>query len=208
MTNHAGPASPQCAADMLFHLARTASHPGSDNRLTTAQWAALRFFDRASAPSRTPSGFARFHATTRGTASQTVKSLEQLGFLQRVRSPRDGRSVIFELTAAGRDGLAGDPLRILEGALEGLPQSDVRRLCDVLRASMAAVSNHRDEAMMGTCGGCRNLTAASQAGEYVPICGGTGERLATADFERLCVEFSAKAIGADSAEPDQAQAKP
>ncbi|HKN41440.1 MAG TPA: hypothetical protein VJV87_00945, partial [Sphingomicrobium sp.] len=38
-------------------------------------WMALRFFSRANSFSRTPSAFAEFQATTRGTATQAIKAL-------------------------------------------------------------------------------------------------------------------------------------
>ncbi len=196
------PASPQCAADMLFHLARSASHPGSDTALTAAQWAALRFFARASRPSRTPSGFARFHATTRGTASQTVKSLERLGYLTRVSSAHDRRSVTFELTETGCDCLGNDPLRVLEAALEKLPPAEVRRLCDVLQSSMVAVAGNQDETVLGTCNDCRNLTRGGEGGADLPVCGRTSERLEASDFARLCVQFSPKVTGPEDSNPD------
>lgn len=190
MMEKTGPASPQCAADMLFHLARSAGQDDSATPLTPAQWAALRFFARASRLSRTPSGFASFHATTRGTASQTVKSLERLGLLARVRAPQDGRSVIFEPTEAGRDRLSRDPMRRLEAALGRLSEGDVRRLCEVLQASMEAVAGAQDAAVLGTCGDCRNLTPAEDTEGGLPGCACTGDRLAPADFDRLCVRYA------------------
>src|SRR6516225_1312032 len=50
----------------------------------------LRFFARANSFSRTPSAFAEFQATTRGTASQSIKALEAGGYLVRQRSQADG----------------------------------------------------------------------------------------------------------------------
>ena len=47
----------------------------------------LRYFARANTFSRTPSAFAEFQATTRGTASQAIKVLEARGYL--ARSLRD-----------------------------------------------------------------------------------------------------------------------
>ena len=175
---------------MIFHLARGASRGDEDGALTAAQWAALRFFARASRLSRTPSGFARFNATTRGTASQTVKSLERLGYLQRTRAPRDGRSVIFELTEAGCECLSRDPLLSLEAALGQLPDDDVRRLCDVLQSSMKGVADRQGASVLGTCRDCRNLTADEGSADDVPVCACTGDRLAPADFDRLCVRYA------------------
>jgi len=194
----------ECAADMLFHLARSAGQGDGDAALTPAQWAALRFFERSSRLSRTPSGFASYHATTRGTASQTLKSLERLGFLGRVRSLRDGRSVNFELTEAGRDCLKRDPLRRLEAALGRLPEDDVRRLRHVLQASLDALASGQGEAALGTCGDCRNLTPANDTDGGRPICACTGETLASADFDRLCVHYAPapeRIGGAERSEP-------
>src|SRR6516165_1271169 len=58
---------------------------GYDGELSPAQWMALRYFARANTFSRTPSAFAEFQATTRGTASQAIKALEAGGYLVRQR---------------------------------------------------------------------------------------------------------------------------
>ena len=90
-------------SDLLVHIGRSAWAEDADSELTAAQWAALRFLARANRVSRTPSAFASFQATTRGTASQCLKSLVDKGFLARQRSETDGRSVRFEVTDLGRD---------------------------------------------------------------------------------------------------------
>ena len=79
---------------------------GYDGELSPAQWMALRFFARANSFSRTPSAFAEFQATTRGTASQAIKALEAGGYLVRQRSEADGRSVTLRLTNKGKKALA------------------------------------------------------------------------------------------------------
>jgi DNA-binding MarR family transcriptional regulator len=75
---------------------------GYDGKLSPAQWVALRYFARANTFSRTPSAFAEFQATTRGTASQTIKTLEAGGYMVRQRSKEDGRSVSLRLTSKGK----------------------------------------------------------------------------------------------------------
>ncbi len=67
--------------ELVFHLGRIASGEGLVEGLTAAQWSVLRYFAQANRFSRTPSAFAAFHGTTRGTASQTIKSLETQGYL-------------------------------------------------------------------------------------------------------------------------------
>jgi DNA-binding MarR family transcriptional regulator len=96
-------------ADLVFHLGRIASGEGLAEGLTPAQWAVLRYFARANRFSRTPSAFAAFHGTTRGTASQMIKNLEIQGYLTRMRSDADGRSTRLDLTDKARDILSNDP---------------------------------------------------------------------------------------------------
>jgi hypothetical protein len=57
-------------AELLLLVGRLVQADGYDGELSPAQWMALRFFARANSFSRTPSAFAEFQATTRGTASQ------------------------------------------------------------------------------------------------------------------------------------------
>src|SRR6476469_6003032 len=74
----------RAAADLVLRLSRAALGEGFVEALTSAQWTAPRYFSRANRFSRTVSAFAEFHATTRGTASQTVKSLIKPGYLARM----------------------------------------------------------------------------------------------------------------------------
>jgi len=85
-------------AELVVQLGRIAHGYGYTEGLTPAQWSALRYLSRANRFSRTVSAFAEFHATTRGTASQTVKCLVARGYLSRTRSPRDGRSARLQVT--------------------------------------------------------------------------------------------------------------
>src|SRR5262245_7882567 len=86
-------------AELLLLVGRLVQAEGYDGELSPAQWMALRYFARANTFSRTPSAFAEFQATTRGTASQAIKALEAGGYLVRQRSKADGRSVSLRLTS-------------------------------------------------------------------------------------------------------------
>src|ERR1700751_4283971 len=86
-------------AELLLLLGRFVQADGYDGKLSPAQWMALRFFARANRFSRTPSAFAEFQATTRGTASQAIRALEAGGYLVRQRSKADGGSVSLRLTS-------------------------------------------------------------------------------------------------------------
>ena len=106
-------------AELLLLVGRLVQADGYEGELSPAQWMALRFFARANSFSRTPSAFAEFQATTRGTASQAIKALEAGGYLVRQRSQADGRSVTLRLTDKGHEVIARDPFEV-SGARRGL----------------------------------------------------------------------------------------
>src|SRR5262245_36960356 len=105
-------------AELLLLVGRLVQAEGYDGELSPAQWMALRYFARANTFSRTPSAFAEFQATTRGTASQAIKALEAGGYLVRQRSKADGRSVSLRLTSKGKKALARDPFEVLVRAVD------------------------------------------------------------------------------------------
>lgn len=184
------------AAELLIHLARLAQAPGEDRsgpRLTPAQWTALRFFARANRLSRTPSAFSAFHATTRGTASQTVKSLVAQGLLERHRNEDDGRSIRFELTAAGRAALAEDPLRQLSDRLARLPEAERARFLDALKVLAGDLSQENAVPAFGTCGDCAHCER-SPAGE--PFCRCAETLVMAGEMDALCIEFRPRGPGA------------
>ncbi|MHA7833970.1 MAG: MarR family winged helix-turn-helix transcriptional regulator [Algiphilus sp.] len=195
----AAAADAQRTAEMLVHVGRIARCEAQAPSLTPAQWAALRFFAHANRMSRTPSAFARFHATTRGTASQTVKSLETAGHLERRRADADGRSVVFDLTPSGWAQLAADPLNRLSAAIEALPPAQQESLSAALQQLAGTLAHDRDGQAFGSCGQCGFLGSAEQAG--CPFqCRCTGALLSDEDFQRLCANFTPRAAVESSAE--------
>src|SRR5437588_12906782 len=101
------------AAELLLLMGRLVQAEGYQGGLSPAQWMALRFFARANSFSCTPSAFAEFQATTRGTASQAIKALEAGAYLVRQRSEADGRSVSLRLTNKRKKAHAHDPSEVL-----------------------------------------------------------------------------------------------
>lgn len=174
-------------AELMIHIGRSARGEDAGAALTAAQWTGLRFFARANSASRTPSAFASFQATTRGTASQTVKSLETKGLLARRRSEHDGRSVVFEITEDGRAMLCEDPLRQLMAALDRLPAA----ACETLSLSLAQVAADlaalRGCRAFGTCDGCSHY--AADGGSKGGYCACVAADLAPEEIGRLCANF-------------------
>jgi DNA-binding MarR family transcriptional regulator len=179
------------AAELLIHLARLAQS-GGDHRLTPAQWTALRFFARANRLSRTPSAFSVFHATTRGTASQTVKSLVALGLLERHRNEEDGRSIRFELTEAGRAALEADPLHALAQRIAALPAPTRAALTEALRTLIGGLALGQDVPVFGTCGDCAHCDLPAPGA--APVCRCAEATLMAGEMDALCIEFSPRAV--------------
>lgn len=177
-------------ADLLLHLGRAASAGEAGTRLTSAQWVALRYFSRANSRSCTPSAFASFHSTTRGTASQTVKSLEKAGLIARFRSEDDGRSVRFRVTETGERVLAEDPLKRLVAAIDGVDPATRATLSECLPHLIERVAGSTCQTVFGTCQDCCNLSGPDGTG---PRCKCMDLALAPDDMERLCVNFVPRA---------------
>ncbi len=180
-------------AELLVHIGRSARAEDSGAALTAAQWTALRFFARANLASSTPSAFASFQATTRGTASQTIKSLVNKELLSRRKSKSDGRSVQFEVTRAGRDMLNQDPLRHLSAAIGDLPEVDQTVLERLLPVLTVALAEQRSTPAFGTCNDCRFYENRDGTG----YCACVAVDLAPSEIGKLCANFSLTLPGAD-----------
>lgn len=176
-------------ADLVLQLTRAAYGDCGPTGLTQAQWIALRFFGRTNRFSRTVSGFADFHATTRGTASQTVKSLVDKGYLVRQRSERDGRSVQFELTPLARRRLREDPLEAVVRASSTLTDPQRTRTVESLRAVLGELMEARQRERIGQCRLCGYLET-DDAGSHCRL---LQEPLESGELEELCIRYRPRA---------------
>ncbi len=177
--------------ELVLHLGRIASGEGLVEGLTAAQWAVLRYFAQANRFSRTPSAFAAFHATTRGTASQTIKSIETLGYLTRMRSEDDRRSVRLVLTDKARAILANDPFESLVRAADSLPPSVQGHFANALQRMLGQVAQERGKPPFGTCTSCQHLESngSSREGQAPYACGFASEPLLLEELDGVCINF-------------------
>ena len=181
-------------AELLLLVGRLVQAGGYDGELSPAQWMALRYFARANQFSRNPAAFAEFQATTRGTASQAIKSLEAGGYLVRQRSQADGRSVNLRLTSKGKKTLARDPFEVLVravGSLDAREQTAVHRALHQVLTTVAASGAHRRFGVCEDCtyfGGerCCNPTIASPSTSERQM---LGVPIQPEDAGLLCVHF-------------------
>jgi DNA-binding MarR family transcriptional regulator len=170
---------------------------GYDGELSPAQWMALRFFARANSFSRTPSAFAEFQATTRGTASQAIKALEAGGYLVRQRSKADRRSVSLRLTNKGNKALARDPFEVLVRAVGSLDAEEQTAMHDAVHHVLTTVAASGAHRRFGVCQDCAYLGGEtccdSTSATPPPLkCLLFGVPIQPEDAGLLCVHFQPK----------------
>ena len=178
-------------AELVTQLGRYAYGDTPAVGLTPAQWTALRYFSRANRFSRTVSAFAEFHATTRGTASETVKSLVQGSYLKRTPSSSDGRSAQLNVTSKARAILSNDPFQRLTRAADTLSMTARRALTRGLDRMLGELAQDLDKPRFGVCTECRHLCGDGVCLEGQPPyrCGLLNEPLAEPEIGQLCVNF-------------------
>ena len=184
-------------AELILHLGRMASGDGLVAGLTPSQWAVLRYFARANRFSRTPSAFAAFHGTTRGTASQVIKSLVAQGYLKQTRSKADGRSVRLDLTEKARAIIAEDPVEALVRAADALPPGIRSNFLGGLQRVLGHLASETGKTVFGTCESCMHFGGDACCREGLPAyaCGFLNEPLFEEELNELCINFTSDGPG-------------
>lgn len=179
-------------AESILHLGRIASGDGLVGGLTQGQWAVLRYFARANRFSRVPSAFAAFHGTTRGTASQAIKSLVAQDYLKQTQSETDGRSVRLDLTDKASAIIAKDPIEALVGATDALPPGVRGHFSNILRRMLGHVALETGKPLFGTCETCEHFEGDGCCKEGVPdyLCMFLNEPLNEEELGELCINFT------------------
>ncbi|MEX2515874.1 MAG: MarR family transcriptional regulator [Gammaproteobacteria bacterium] len=183
--------SDRTVAELVMQLGCLARGDKFIGDLTFAQWTAIRYFSRANRFSRTVSAFAEFHGTTRGTASQTVKSLVQNGYLSRKRSKSDGRSIDFTLTYKSKKLLAEDPFEALVVAAGALSNSASHTVARGLERMLRTMAQQRGKCHFGMCPSCKYFQEDGCYANGKPnyCCSLVDEPLMEAETQQLCVNF-------------------
>jgi DNA-binding MarR family transcriptional regulator len=177
------------AAQLIERLERLARLGESSVRLNPAQWDALRYFARANRFSRTPAALAAYLASTRGTVSRTLVSLETKGYLMRGKSERDGRSVEVGLTRKGKAALRSDPIVDLASDIEAALGGESGDLVVSLQRTLANAIARNQGRPFGACFTCRHFRTSSSREAGMPYhCALLNEPLSAADSRSICVE--------------------
>lgn len=177
------------AAHLIDRLERLARSGELADRLNPAQWDALRYLSRANRFSRTPAALADYLASTRGTVSRTLASLESKGFVTRKPSARDGRSVEFALTREAEQALKHDPLLALAADIEQATGGDAAALLDGLRRTLRNAIARNSGRAFDACFSCRHFRAQVRPASRTPHhCALLDEPLSEIDSRAICVE--------------------
>jgi DNA-binding MarR family transcriptional regulator len=190
------PISPEAleAARLIDRLERLTRFGEQSGDLNPAQWEALRYLGQANRFSRTPAALADYLASTRGTISRTLASLETKGYVERRNNLRDGRSVEFVLTGKAAATLEGDPLLALAEDIEKAAGSDMVPMLEGLRRTLrAAIARNRGRAF-GACRSCSYFRANVRPDSpSVHHCGLLDEPLSDEESRLICTEHQPRA---------------
>lgn len=144
---------------LITRLARLDAAGVWGDGLNPVQIAALGYLARANRFSRAPSHLADYLGTTRGTMSQTMRSLERKGYVAEAREGRDRRSISYSLTEAGAAAAArAGPLRT---AIATLERDEQARLETDLMSTLAALLKSNGGRSFGLCRSCLHHRATA-----------------------------------------------
>jgi DNA-binding MarR family transcriptional regulator len=182
------------AARLIDRLDRLARMNEQIGELNPAQWEALRYLARANRFSRTPAALADYLASTRGTVSRTLTSLEEKGYVIRDASSRDGRSVQLQLTAQAQKALKHDPLLAVAKDIEQAAGGALAELVDALRATLKHAITRNKGRPFGACFTCRHFRSEARPGSRTPHhCSLLDEPLSETDSQGICIEQEPRA---------------
>ena len=138
-------------AELIEQLGRCAYGYAFAAGFNPAQWTALRYFARANRFSRTVTAFAKYHSTTLGTASQTVKVLVDKGYLKRTQITEDRRSHRLEITPKTKRLLAREPNRDLTIAVRTVPLATRSTMIKGMQTILAELLERNGRPVFGMC---------------------------------------------------------
>lgn len=179
-------ATPEDLPDLILRLARLAEGEGWGHGLNPTQSTALAFLARANRFSRAPSHLADWLGTTRGTVSQTLKSLAARGLVVESPSPRDRRSISYSLTDAGSAAL--ERTSALADALAALPPGQAMATADTLARLLRSLLARQSHRLFGLCRTCRHHQPKPDGTAF---CALLSVPLQIAEKDQLCAEHAA-----------------
>ena len=167
---------------LIDRLARLQAAHGWGGDLNPTQRAMLGYLGQANRFSRSPSHVADYLGATRGTTTQSLKSLQQKGYVAEQRSTVDKRVIRYELTQAGRDiAAAASPLG---DVIADMAAADRDSLHQLLRSTLLGVLARHSGREFGLCKTCQH----HQTRDGAPYCGLLDVSLTRDEADQICHE--------------------
>lgn len=170
--------------ELMDRLGRISASDEWNGDLNPTQWAALSYLDRANRFSRTPTHVAEYMAATRGTVSQTLKTLARKNLIEEHRSEQDKRSIFYSVTQQGIFQLKRTSF--LEETVSNLDKDDSSHLLKGLEALTRTALKKRGFKAFGTCETCCHHEKTSTGG----FCRLLNEQLTPPETKQICFEHS------------------
>ena len=168
--------------ELINRLARLDAATAWGGDLNPTQRAVLDYLGQANRFSRSPSHVAEYLGSTRGTVSQSFKSLVQKGYVTERRSALDKRAISFELTAKGHDiANAGNKLT---DALTNYPAMQKDALLVLLKEVLGDVLPQNTGRPFGICATCTHHESTADGG----FCKLLSEPLLPIETTQICFE--------------------
>lgn len=158
---------------------------GKRHDLQPVQLRMLYYLNICNRYSNTPSGVTEYMQLTKGTVSQSLKVLENKGYIEKQTDPHDRRQVHLLVTESGRVILNLLPPNLLGTVAEELGETAGAETVSVLRRLLVAMQRANGMQGFGVCHTCHYHQALD---EQHFRCGLTGETLAKSDAELICRE--------------------
>ncbi|WP_281856960.1 MarR family winged helix-turn-helix transcriptional regulator [Litoreibacter halocynthiae] len=168
--------------ELINRLARLDAATAWGGDLNPTQRAVLDYLGRANRFSRSPSHVAEYLGTTRGTVSQSFKSLVQKSYVTEHRSKLDKRAISFELTETGKTvASVENPLAV---ALDDFSEGEKDNLLASLKGVLGAILSQNKGRPFGICSSCTHHETTSDGG----YCTLLSEALLPFETHQICFE--------------------
>lgn len=146
---------------------------------------ALSYLNRCNRYSDNLMAVTDYLGITKGTASQTLRLLQDKGMIAGTQDERDGRKVHLRLTAKGEQILAEAlPPPPLDRGLTGLGREGAAAVCSEMQRLLRLMQHANELKSFGVCRSCAFLRRE----EGGLRCGLTSEALEATDVGRICRE--------------------
>lgn len=172
--------------ERLSNLLRTEIRVfGLQYGLQPVQVEALTYLTQCNRYSDTPQAVTEFLGLTKGTVSQSLKVLEQKGFLRKQQDTQDKRIIHLAPTAKGRKLIEQSiSAKGLEAALANTNSVQVGELGEVLRSILREMQHVNNRKTFAACHTCR----FNETHETGSVCGLTNEPLSAQEVNLICRE--------------------